>query len=285
MAALALGCALPAFGAGERLTAKCNSDFGNGEVLIQASAQTRAAITAIVANPALDPEAYHALWRPSSSRILDYVASEDQVVLQFDQVQDTVQIAASIAADASLAALGVLGAFANSTAICFSPMPPTPRILVTEYHNQVLDHYFLSSSEVENAAIDSGAAGPGWSRTGEVFAAIAPGYCYSSFPVQRFYTYGANTHFFTVDAHECGFLRREDPGWIHEGEAFGARMPENGACPAPYTALYRLYNNRWMFNDSNHRFVSRLGLYEQMRQRGWIGEGVAMCLDPTGVVF
>jgi len=73
-------------------------------------------------------------------------------------------------------------------------------------------------------------------------------------------------------------VRRSDPGWIYEGEAFGAAMPEQGQCEAGMTPVYRLYNNRWMFNDSNHRFVTRPALRDQMVGRGWIYEGVAMCL-------
>jgi serine protease len=58
-------------------------------------------------------------------------------------------------------------------------------------------------------------------------------------------------------------------------------MPIDGACAAGTTPLYRLYNNRWLYNDSNHRFVSRQDLREKMASQGWIDEGVAMCLIPN----
>jgi serine protease len=126
--------------------------------------------------------------------------------------------------------------------------------------------------------IDNGFAGEGWDRTGEGFRAIQSGYCYGSYPVFRFYGAGANSHFFTVDPQECGQLRNRDPGWQFEGDAFGAEAPVNGMCGFGSQAVYRLYNNRWMLSDSNHRFVTRLDLYEAMKARGWVGEGVAFCV-------
>ena len=42
------------------------------------------------------------------------------------------------------------------------------RTLIIEYHNSILDHYFLSTPP-EAAIIDAGGAGPRWQRTGETF--------------------------------------------------------------------------------------------------------------------
>jgi len=58
-------------------------------------------------------------------------------------------------------------------------------------------------------------------------------------------------------------------------------MPADGACPARTVTVYRLYNNRAQAMDSNHRYVVRPELYAQMMARGWIGEGVAMCLPQS----
>jgi hypothetical protein len=148
---------------------------------------------------------------------------------------------------------------------------------VIEFYNRQLDHYFLSSNPVETQMIEAGAAGPGWERTGEEFDTAAPAACNSIYPVFRFYASNANSNFFTVNPAECGLLRRTDPGWQYEGDAFGAVFPVDGWCPPATRPVYRLYNNRWMFGDSNHRFVTRLELYEQMRSLGWTGEGVAFC--------
>ena len=70
---------------------------------------------------------------------------------------------------------------------------------------------------------------------------------------------------------------KTDPGWTLEGLAFFVTRVVNGGCPAPLRAVHRLYNNRWMFNDSNHRYVTDLALIPAMTQAGWIHEGVAFC--------
>jgi serine protease len=264
--------------AGERATRLCNPGFFTGEVFIQASEAGRQRILDVVANPALDPDLYERLWRPSSAQIYTWRLDPPDVVIGFQPVQDTSEIARGVPSDARLRAMGVSGAWANSYDVCGVPPPPV-RVRVTEFHNSVTDHYFLSSSEAENAAIESGAAGPGWARTGEGFDAIKQQACTSSRPVFRFYTYDANSHFFTPSTEECGFLRNNDPGWLFEGEAFGGQTPVNGTCPSLTKPVYRLYNNRWQANDSNHRFVTRLDLYEQMKARGWIGEGIGICVD------
>ena len=43
------------------------------------------------------------------------------------------------------------------------------------------------------------------------------------------------------------------------------------------TAIFRAYNNRFAFNDSNHRYMTSITLYNQMLAMGWSGEGVVMC--------
>jgi serine protease len=195
-------------------------------------------------------------------------------------VQDTEQIAAQIRTDPVLILMGITNTDADSTGLCGVP-PAAPTVTITEYFNRDLNHYFLSSSDFENNVIDSGVAGAGWSRTGEHFRTIPSGACWSSRPVFRFYTHGANSHFFTVNDAECGFVRN-NPGWLYEADAFGAMSPENGQCPAQTVAVWRLYNNRWMYNDSNHRFVTRTALRDEMVAAGWLSEGVTMCLPGWG---
>src|SRR5687767_8924714 len=261
------------------LTHNCKSNFDTGEVVLQMSSPTTLAhFLAVVANPALDPDLYARLWSPRGSR----AGNVDWGVIRFDAIQDTVEIADALEADPVLRSRGLASAWANTATICFATMPNPVQLPITEYYNRTLGHYFLSSSAAENAILDSGGAGPGWEKTGERFTAIQPGACYKSYPVFRFYTFGANSHFFTANAGECGFLRRHDPGWIYEGDVFGAHLPVNGACPGRTKPVYRLYNNRWMFNDSNHRFVTRLDLYREMEAKGWLGEGLAFCVAERG---
>jgi hypothetical protein len=267
---------LASTGASARLTQSCNTNFGVGEVYVETSA--RNALFDIATDPASNPDANYRLYQPSRARLAGAGLFADYVVLEYDLAQDTAEIATSIESDPVLGVMGVRTTFANTATVCFSPPPSPAPATVTEYYNAPLNHYFLSSSELENGIIDAGGAGPGWSRTGEIFQTIQPGACYATLPVFRFYNTHANTHFFTADAAECGFLRRQDPGWYFEGQAFGARLPANGQCAAGETPLYRLYNGRWMFDDSNHRFVSRQDLVDAMAAQGWILEGVALCL-------
>ena len=160
---------------------------------------------------------------------------------------------------------------------------------VSEHYNSILDHYFVTATDAERASVDSGGAGPGWSRTGapafRVWSA-SPGAQWS--PVCRFYgnpaigangrRIGPNSHFYTIEPGECEAVKR-DAGWIYEGIAFHARRLENGACPLPYRALYRAYNNGFPVKDANHRFAVERSLLEGLRPQGWAVEGAVMCVD------
>jgi len=101
---------------------------------------------------------------------------------------------------------------------------------------------------------------------------------------------GPNSHFFTLDASECDFLKQlqaqtppDQPRWNYEGLAFPAGTPTNGQCLNFYYSkpVYRLYNNGfWRGVDSNHRFATRPEIVSQMVGRYWTLEGVAFCALP-----
>ena len=154
---------------------------------------------------------------------------------------------------------------------------PTARVV--EYFNTLTGHYFMSAAAEELAIVDSGGAGPGWQRTGGEFgvfkaAADAPGLS----PVCRFYTSGANSHFFTADASECSLLRNNNYGWQYEGIAFYVATPSAGQCAAGTTPVYRSYNNRAAQNDSNHRFTVDATVFAKSASFGYPAqEGVVMC--------
>ncbi|KAB2844392.1 MAG: hypothetical protein F9K47_03770 [Burkholderiales bacterium] len=59
------------------------------------------------------------------------------------------------------------------------------------------------------------------------------------------------------------------------------QVPENGSCPVGTVPVYRVYNNRYMVNDSNHRFTTSLQIYNEMVASGWKGEGTVMCAINT----
>ncbi|MBK7469460.1 MAG: hypothetical protein IPI73_01360 [Betaproteobacteria bacterium] len=157
----------------------------------------------------------------------------------------------------------------------------TPSQPVVEFFNTILNHYFITADAAEGAAIDAGAAGPGWQRTGRGFRAWTAevGVPPEAQPVCRFYGtpgLGPNSHFYTVDPAECDAVRL-DPGWRYEGIAFYSIAPAGGGCPVGMQRVNRLYNNRFAQNDSNHRYVVDPATYNAMQQQGWSAEGLVLC--------
>ena len=144
---------------------------------------------------------------------------------------------------------------------------------IVEFHNVFTGHYFVAYDGLEARGIDDGAAGAGWERTLQSFR---PG---GSTPVCRFYTGGANSHFFTVEPGECELVKRA-PGWIYEGLGFYATRVVNGQCAGNLRTVYRLFNNRQRFNDSNHRYIVDLALVPAMAAQGWSLEGAVFCAKP-----
>ena len=154
-----------------------------------------------------------------------------------------------------------------------------PTATVVEYFNTYTGHYFITAAADEIAIVESGGAGPGWQRTGGQFgvfrnAGDAPGLS----PVCRFYTSGANSHFFTADASECDLLKTHDYGWGYEGIAFHVATPSGGQCAAGTTPVFRAYNMGGARNDSNHRFTVDPTVYAKSASFGYPAqEGVVMC--------
>ena len=157
-----------------------------------------------------------------------------------------------------------------------------------EYHNAVIDHYFMTAAPSEAQAIDAGRAGVGWSRTGHAYLVYASVLGTLTFDVSaacRFYGTsgrGPNSHFISVDQKECAAVT-SDPGWsLETTSAFAGPVPRfspvalgntcNGRTP-----IYRFYNNRAAQNDSNHRFTADLAAYMAMQEKGWILEGIRLC--------
>jgi len=174
---------------------------------------------------------------------------------------------------------------------------------VVEFFNSTLDHYFMTIEAAEATAIDNGAAGPGWARTGITFTAWpqAAGAPFNARPVCRFYgsiTPGPNSHFYTVDDDECVQLKAlqastpaGQPKWNYEGTAFYAGTPIRGT-PTGATScasipvstvprrVERFYNGRAQLNDSNHRYTVTVNAANEMIQKGWSIEGLVMCANP-----
>ena len=162
---------------------------------------------------------------------------------------------------------------------------------VVEYYAAPIDHYFITAGPSDIAALDPGTQT--WKRSGQGFKAwlrqsdAPPG----AVPVCRFYARGPNSHFYTGSASDCEWLKgleaqgRADAatknvaflGWQFEQIAFYALVPTNGQCPGDTIPVYRAYNQRAAFNDSNHRYMSDSTMHWAQLASGWGDEGVQFC--------
>ena len=175
----------------------------------------------------------------------------------------------------------------------FAAAAAAPDTEAVEYFNAITGHYFVTATASEAQIVDTGGAGPGWLRTGRSFPAwidqaqAAP----NAQPVCRFYSSGANSHFYTASASECQQLKDLEAqerartgtvvGWQFEGNAFFVQAPAGGQCPAGTVTVMRAYNNGFANGEgSNHRFVDDAELQQLMVDRSWISEGAVMCTQP-----
>jgi hypothetical protein len=162
---------------------------------------------------------------------------------------------------------------------------------VVEYYAPTNDHYFMTAGTSDIAQLDPGTLT--WMRTGQRWKAWlrqadAPA---GAVPVCRFYAGGPNSHFYTGNAGDCEALKSLEQrqraearakgqdflGWQYEQIAFYALMPVNGQCPGDTFAVYRAYNQRGIYNDSNHRFMPDSRMRAAAMAAGWADEGVAFC--------
>ncbi len=164
-----------------------------------------------------------------------------------------------------------------SSPVVFGNGPPPPQTAVAvEYHHVVWDHYFVTDSAVEINALDGGAFGGVWQRTGQAFLVWTQSTGLSS-PTCRFFSVGfppKSTHFYTPFAFECNGLMA-DPNWQFEAIAFHLQLPNaSGFCGAGTVPLYRLFNN-FMGGAPNHRYTISALIFNQMVAGGWTFEGNA----------
>ncbi len=143
-----------------------------------------------------------------------------------------------------------------------------------EYYYANWNFYFVTAFPDEIAALDGGAFGGAWKRTGQTFD-VWTGPTNGALPTCRFFstTFAPkSSHFYTPYAAECAALEA-GTGWQFEAIAFYVLLPDaNGNCPAGTDVLYRLYNNG-MGGAPNHRFIRSAAQFNQMRAAGWIFEG------------
>lgn len=146
--------------------------------------------------------------------------------------------------------------------------------LAVEYYYSEWNFYFVTASPQEIAALDSGAFGGVWRRTGQSFN-VWTGASDGAMPTCRFFStaFGQkSSHVYTPYAAECASLQA-GMTWQFEGIAFYVQLPEvNGLCAANSVALYRLFNNG-MGGAPNHRYITNPKIVDEMRTEGWSLEG------------
>jgi hypothetical protein len=156
-----------------------------------------------------------------------------------------------------------------------NPSPPVvPVATAVEYLNAAWGFYFVTASGTEIFALDNGAFGFAWQRTGETFA-VWPAFVDGSTATCRFFSDAfapKSTHFYTPFAAECSGLKAS-PFWTYEGIAFYMALPDaDGLCAIGTVPLYRAYNNG-IGGAPNHRYTISFATLQQMLAAGWSFEG------------
>jgi len=175
-------------------------------------------------------------------------------------------------------------ALMNISGLGIDTLPPAdPAVIVFEFYNASLNHYFLTAVPEEVAAIEAGVVGPGWLRTGYTFKGYAvDSTALGTANVCRFFGtpgIGPSAHFFTADPAECALVKA-NPRWLYEGIAFSARLPNAGACPAGTEPVVRFFWPGSDVSQSRHRYVRDPGEQQRMRDARWIEEGPVFCSLP-----
>jgi len=155
-----------------------------------------------------------------------------------------------------------------------SPPAPATTASAVEYYFADWDFYFETSFPNEIAALDGGAFGGAWKRTGETFN-VWPQPIGSASPTCRFFSTifdPKSSHFYTPFDSECASLKA-GTAWQFEGIAFYIQLADdNGLCPPGTIPLYRAYNNG-MGGAPNHRYTTSLAILNRMLAAGWLFEG------------
>src|ERR1700730_12770628 len=146
--------------------------------------------------------------------------------------------------------------------------------VAVEYYYVDWNFYFETSFTDEIAALDGGAFGGVFKRTGQTFM-VWPQTNPSASPTCRFFSTAfasKSSHFYTPFASECAIVKTES-AWQFEAIAFYIQLADaNGLCSGGTIPLYRLYNDG-MGGAPNHRYTTSLAILNQMVASGWIFEG------------
>jgi hypothetical protein len=165
--------------------------------------------------------------------------------------------------------------------------PSAPGIVtVNEYYHSGFDHYFVTPVPAEQALLD--ARSPpfqDWASTGKTFKAYANATApASSVAVCRFFNNhfgGKSSHFYAARGFGCEATLSLFPDWgLEDDKLFNTLLPDiSGVCPQGTGPVYRVYN-QGMGSAPNHRFVTTLTDQQEMVSKGFVAEGVVMCVPP-----
>ncbi len=170
--------------------------------------------------------------------------------------------------------------FAGDSGSVTAAPPPTQAGTVVEYYYDVWNFYFTTALATEIAALDGGAIGGAWKRTGETFKVWPSASNPAAVPTCRFFSIAftpKSSHFYTPFAAECLF-RQTDPAslaaWqLETSTAYYLELTDaSGNCPTGTAPLYRVFNNG-MGGAPNHRFTANRATRDQMLMLGWSAEG------------
>lgn len=166
--------------------------------------------------------------------------------------------------------------FAGASGSVTAAPPPAQGTVAVEYYYDAWKFYFETSFPDEIAALDGGAFGGAWKRTGQTFNVwTSADASASAVPTCRFFSTAfapKSSHFYTPFANECDIVKTE-PAWQFEAIAFYVALADaNGLCGPGTIPLYRAYNNG-MGGAPNHRYTTSLAILNQMIAAGWAFEG------------
>jgi hypothetical protein len=149
-----------------------------------------------------------------------------------------------------------------------------PTAQAVEYYYAAWNFYFETAFPAEIAALDGGAFGGVWQRTGQTFNVWPQSNAGTAATCRFFSTAFApkSSHFYTPFAAECATLKTS-ADWQYEALAFYIALADaNGLCGSGTIPLYRLYDNG-MGGAPNHRYTTDPTIFNQMIAAGWVFEG------------
>lgn len=171
------------------------------------------------------------------------------------------------------------------------PGVPAAVMPVSEYFHKEFDHYFITSDEREQVALDSGRFS-GWVFTTPDYSSPAAKYGFwrtsdraGTVPICRFFSAAfapKSSHFYTASGDECEKVKA-NPVWTFEG-IVGYVLPTPGEACADGAPLFRLYNNG-QGGAPSHKYTTTTYEREYLATHGWSDEGVLGCVPVISAPF